>query len=432
MNRILLSILLCGLVVLFPVKSQAVVVDDSVIFQAKDKRYFDGIQFYDNNKTEEINVIFEVDTNVNTAMKNIGDLYEKNYAIENLTKRNIHVHGNGLNVTNYGKGGESYGNKDGAAIYNNKYGKLTFCNHISVALKNISCLENYGALTFNSIVDIGQEQDEFPSGNVAIRNFGNLNINSGASISAVKHINGERRNGVAIYNSGVLNIDAIISANAPNRIVTSDSVLNSVHITGDIVHESGTAVTKIKLDGAGRFNGHVLGSDDNFTLIIDGAYWFVDRMQADYIVDGVALNNNGAIILPMVKSYEENVYTNLTLRNFTSDGNFNLNCFNGFDISTNVLASKGSRVNFIGSTPNVTIPVRINDAISGEVINDTKLLTTDNEVIVATVPADSLMRLRIEEPYLNVEGGYCKAIIKEKLVGDKRQWCFLGWEFHKY
>ena len=104
MNRILLSILLCGLVVLFPVKSQAVVVDDSVIFQAKDKRCFDGIQFYDNNKTEEINVIFEVDTNVNTAMKNIGDLYEKNYAIENLSQRRIHIYGNVLSITNYGKG----------------------------------------------------------------------------------------------------------------------------------------------------------------------------------------------------------------------------------------------------------------------------------------------------------------------------------------
>lgn len=432
MNRGLLSILLCGLVVLFPLKSQAVVVDDSVIFEAKDKKYFDGIQFYDNNKTEEMNIIFEVDTNVNTAMKNIGGLYEKKYAIENLTKRNIHIHGNGLVIANYGKGGEAYGHKDGAAIYNNKYGKLTFCNHINVALKNISCLENYGVLAFNSIVEIGQEQDEFPSSNVAIRNFGKLDINSEASISATKHINGERRNGVAIYNSGVLNIDAIISANAPNRIVTSDSVLNSVHIIGDIVHESGTAVTKINLDRAGSFNGRVLGSDDNFTLIIDGAYWFVDQMQADYIVDGVALNNNGVIILPAVKSYERNVYTNLTLRNFSSDGNFNLNCFNGFDISTNVLAGQGSRVNFIGKTPNVTIPVRISDAISGEMIKDKKLLSNNNKVIIATVPVDSLMRLKIEEPYLNVEGGYCKAIIEEKLVGDKRQWSFLGWEFHKY
>lgn len=310
-----------------------------------------------------------------------------------ITTGNVVVSGNDLNFVGKAPAGKY-------SIEN--YGNAVFENKISVfELGNTAIITGTGSNTyFNNNLDVSNASSD----QAAIINKGNMEINSNWLAIATA-------NGTAIVNDGgKLLIKQQDSSSGSRQI-----------IIGDIEHRAsnGNTITDITLSGEGSgFQGIIIGSDDNFSLTLEeGTTWMMTQPQVD-TVHNFALNG-GSVWLYMDNAEQINTFTNLNLHNFNTNGN------GMFYLHTNLEEEKGDRINFTGTTPNVsTVPLSITD-YSSYLVDESE----GKKVIVATAPVDSSMDFSVEASARYSSDYYAYLpVVSQNTNGNQKEWTFVGWQ----
>lgn len=303
------------------------------------------------------------------------------------------------------------------AILNN--GLLVFDNDVDLEIIGAGGIKNNGLLTFNKRFTLIRFDDGVtPEGELRIMNEANgtLTINSDFMIGA--------------YDS------RFVMDNKGKIDIACDNTAGNYILGGTIIHNSG-AMTNIVLKGSDTswayVDSKIKGSNyGGFNLDLkEGSVWNVSFNQ-DEAVKGVQLNG-GRIEAPVGLNGSTLVYKTLSLIDFYSNGRFsdgNYSKASGFIVFTDLAKDQGNKVEFLGATPNTTVPFIIRNANDNNGVN---IKPSDgHSVTIASAPNDTPMVIKVDKMYAPSFGygeglKVYKPIVETKEVGSIKNWNFVGW-----
>ena len=354
----------------------------------------------------------KINFNDNTA---IGCYYDNTTGIYNESSGLVNVKGS---LVVYG----DYHNSQVAIV--NK-GKINFDDNIDVF--NIP-IQNSGEMNFNGYLYFDNVSvNEADVQDNPIVNTGTMKINGYFDIDArvFEENNDYIGSGgykTAIDNSGILEING--NGNNGSRI-----------IVGNVIHREG-AKTQVVLNGYNvnddayhsALLGNIIGSDENFSLKLEEcAIWA--PLKQEGAVEGIELNGGDIHINQQNYLYggdDKPAYSwnddfdTLTLKNFKSNGN------GVISLSTDLANDVGDSVNFVGTTPDVTLGLFIQNKDDN---NGTPIKREDgHSVTVVTAPSDSLLKFDSLLGFYNTLNTAYSPIIDEVISDNSKRWNFVGWE----
>ena len=260
------------------------------------------------------------------------------------------------------------------------------------------------------------------SGSVNLVNNGNVKVNGGISLYN-SYSNGVENNGTFIVNaSGRVNINAAV---VHNQGAVTDIVLQSpdkeiISTYPDNMRED------VKIQSlVGDIKGSSYGG---FSLNIrEGGVWSVD--SAPESVFGVKLNGGQILV-----SADKYVFDADTASAFLWNDNyktFKLNDFesngSGFvQIATDLKERKGDKIEFMGETPDVIIPIMI---INKNDNNGIPITPTDGySVKIVSAPSDTQMDINANLGFYGKNNEIYVPIIETTVDDIHKNWNFVGWE----